>query len=44
MAHALNRGHMRPLAQRSPRNTNPTSYETFVADEFMPFFQQAKAA
>lgn len=44
MAHALNSGHMRALEPRSPRNTNPTSYETFVADEFMPVFQQAKAA
>jgi hypothetical protein len=44
MAHALNSGHMRALEQRSPRNTNPTSFETFVADEFMPVYQQAKAA
>ena len=44
MAHALNSGHVRALEARSPRNTNPTSYETFVADEFMPVFQQAKAA
>ena len=44
MAHALNSGHMRPLETRSPRNTSPTSYETFVAEEFMPVYQQARAA
>ena len=44
MAHALNSGHVRALEPRSPRNTNPTSYETFVAEEFMPVFQQATAA
>ena len=44
MAHALNSGHMRALEPRSPRNTNPTSFETFVAEEFMPVFEQAKAA
>jgi len=44
MSHALNNGSMRALEPRSPRNTNPTSYETFVAEEFMPVFQQATAA
>ena len=44
MAHALNSGHMCALEQRSPRNTNPTSFETFVTEEFMPVFEQAKAA
>src|SRR6267378_8151043 len=34
MAHALNTGRMRALEPRSAHNTTPTSYETFVAEEF----------
>ena len=44
MVEALNSGHMRALEPRTPRNTTPTSYETFVAEEFVPAFQQANAA
>jgi len=44
MAHALNTGHMRALEPRSPRTTTPTSYETFVAEQFVPAFQQSAAA
>jgi uncharacterized protein YbjT (DUF2867 family) len=44
MSHALNNGSMHALEPRSPRNTNPTSYETFVAEEFLPVYQQATAA
>lgn len=45
MAAALNRGHMRALEARSSRNTTPTSFETFVAETFVPAYQhQAKAA
>ena len=44
MAHALNNGYMRPLEPSSPRTTTPTSYETFVAEEFLPAFQQSAAA
>src|SRR6476646_907806 len=36
MAEALNSGHMRALEQRSQRNTTPTSFETFVQEEFLP--------
>lgn len=36
MAAALNSGHMRALEPRGPRNTTPTSYETFVKEEFAP--------
>jgi uncharacterized protein YbjT (DUF2867 family) len=44
MAGALNSGHMRALEQRSPRNTT-TSFETFVAEEFVPLYRaQTKAA
>jgi len=44
MAVALNSGHMRPLEPRSPRNTTPTSYETFAAEEFVPRYKQQSAA
>ena len=45
MAEALNSGHMRALEPRSARNTTPTSFEAFVAEQFVPFFkQQSKAA
>ena len=45
MAGALNSGHMRPLEPRSARNTTPTSFETFVAEQFVPVFKgQSKAA
>jgi len=27
--------HMRALEERSPENTTPTSYESFVAEEFV---------
>ena len=43
MAEAMNSGHMVALEPRSPRNTTPTSIETFVAEEFVPRFQ-SKAA
>lgn len=45
MAGALNSGYMRALEPRSARNTTPTSFETFVAEQFVPVYQaQAKAA
>jgi uncharacterized protein YbjT (DUF2867 family) len=44
MAGALNAGHMRTLEPRSARNTTPTSYETFVAEEFVPAYKQQAAA
>lgn len=36
MSAALNSGHMKPLEQRTAENTTPTSFETFVAEEFLP--------
>ncbi len=39
MSEALNSGHVRALEARSQRNTTPTSYEQFVADEFVPAYQ-----
>ena len=44
MAGSLNTGHMRALEPRSTRNTTPTPYETFVAEEFVPAYKQQAAA
>lgn len=42
MSAAFNSGLVRPLEQRNPMNTTPTSYETFVAEEFVPAFKKAR--
>ena len=44
MSQALNSGHVRALEARAGRNTTPTSYEQFVAEEFVPAYQGRKAA
>jgi uncharacterized protein YbjT (DUF2867 family) len=45
MAGALNSGHMRALEPRTAQNTTPTSFETFVKEEFVPLYRaQTKAA
>jgi uncharacterized protein YbjT (DUF2867 family) len=44
MADALNSGYMRMLEPRSPRNTTPTSLETFVSEIFVPSYRGTKAA
>jgi nucleoside-diphosphate-sugar epimerase len=45
MAGALNSGHMRALEPQSDRNTTPTSFETFVTEEFVPLYKsQPRAA
>jgi uncharacterized protein YbjT (DUF2867 family) len=44
MAGALNSGHMVALEARSARNTTPTSYETFVKEEFVPLYYGKSAA
>ncbi len=44
MAGALNAGHMRALEPRSAVNTTPTKFETFVAESFVPAYQQQAAA
>jgi hypothetical protein len=41
---ALNSGYVRPLEQRSRQNTTPTSYETFVAEEFVPLYRGRSSA
>ena len=42
LAEALNSGHINPQEQRSAANTTPTSYETFVKEEFMPRMSQIR--
>ncbi|HLX82671.1 MAG TPA: NmrA family NAD(P)-binding protein [Terriglobales bacterium] len=44
MCVALNNGHMRTLEPRTSKNTTPTKYETFVAEKFVPAFEQKAAA
>jgi uncharacterized protein YbjT (DUF2867 family) len=44
MTESLNSNRMRALESRSPQNTTPTSYETFVAEEFLPAYQNAAKA
>ena len=44
MCGALNSGYMRALEPRTSRNTTPTSYENFVAESFVPAYQQQSAA
>jgi len=44
MVAALNSGHMRALEPRSARNTTTTTYETFVAEEFVPRYREQAAA
>jgi uncharacterized protein YbjT (DUF2867 family) len=43
MAGAINSGHMAALENRSPANTTPTSYETFVSESFLPRFKGVSA-
>jgi uncharacterized protein YbjT (DUF2867 family) len=45
LAAALNSGRISALEPRSSRNTTPTSYEAFVADQFIPVYEgKVKAA
>jgi uncharacterized protein YbjT (DUF2867 family) len=44
LADALNSGHVRALEERSERNTTPTSFETFVKEEFLPQMSGRTAA
>jgi uncharacterized protein YbjT (DUF2867 family) len=39
LASALNSGYMRALEPRSPANTTPTSFETWVQQVFLPAFE-----
>ncbi len=45
MSAGLNSGHMRALEARTAKNSTPTSYETFVKEQFVPLYRgQASAA
>ena len=44
LADAQNSGYLKTLEPRSPRNTTPTTLETFVAQVFAPAYQGQKAA
>lgn len=44
MAAALSSGYMKALESRNSNNTTPTSFETFVAEAFVPVYQQQAAA
>jgi uncharacterized protein YbjT (DUF2867 family) len=44
MTASLNAGTMHALEPRTPQNTTPTTYETFVAESFVPAYQQHAAA
>ena len=39
MSAALNSGYMRALEPRTARNTTPTTYEKFVAEQFVPVYE-----
>jgi uncharacterized protein YbjT (DUF2867 family) len=44
MTESLDSGYLEPLEARSPRNTTPTSYETFAEESFLPAYQQQRQA
>jgi len=44
MAESMDAGYLHPLESRSTRNTTPTSYETFVTEEFLPRYQGKRVA
>jgi uncharacterized protein YbjT (DUF2867 family) len=44
MAEAINSGHMAIREKRSPENTTPTSFETFVKEVFAPQFKGKSTA
>jgi uncharacterized protein YbjT (DUF2867 family) len=44
LADAQNSGYLKTLESRSPRNTTPTTLETFVAEVFAPAYRGQKAA
>lgn len=44
MSVALNSGYIHALEKRSPQNTTPTSYEAFVAQQFVPLFREKSQA
>jgi uncharacterized protein YbjT (DUF2867 family) len=44
MSAAINSGYMAPLEPRTARNSTPTTYETFVAEQFVPTYWEVSEA
>ncbi|HWF91157.1 MAG TPA: NAD(P)H-binding protein [Terriglobales bacterium] len=44
MADSMESEYIKPLEARSPRNTTPTSYETWVRESFLPVYQSKRQA
>ncbi len=44
MSDAMNSGYMCALEARSAQNTTPTSFETFVVEQFVPLYERQSAA
>jgi uncharacterized protein YbjT (DUF2867 family) len=44
MAESLDSGYLHPLEARTARSTTPTSYEIFVQEEWLPKYQEKRAA
>jgi len=44
MTESLDSGYLHPLETRTPRSTTPTSYEMFVQQEWLPTYQEKRAA
>ena len=44
LTESMNDGYLKPQEPRSPRNTTPTSFETFVAEVFVPAFRGRSAS
>ena len=44
MAESLDSGYLHPLEARTARSTTPTSYETFAQEEWLPKYQEKRAA
>lgn len=44
MSAALNMGYMKALEPRTPKNTTPTSFESFAAEKFVPAYQRISMA
>ncbi len=44
MTQSMDSGYVKPLEPRSPRNTTPTTYETFAAESFLPAYQRKRPA
>jgi len=44
MSDSMAAGYIDPLQPRSPQNTTPTSYETWVAENLLPIYQKLRPA